>query len=556
MLNIDKLSVYESIIMPEKFYPIAKIQTWGAAVGQSRILSFLGKMVNGENIGHASIELQLPVTPENKLLVEKYCCSPANIPYVEKEIGKNSDGTPQHVYIVRFSFIPARPPKNFELNRSYEEDCVYEHCGANTTMRQYLETHELTQRRAGSKIINIYPLYSLTEKGRALDFFTPEGRYVLYQKEFSELIEESNTLEKLKEKMRLIKKFPQPMNHASNVTLCILLKSLGLQYDNMLTQEKVMQILAEAQIVERAQQSRRMELTHLMFAMQNELSPDFFTHLPDYLAKGRVADSEVELPLGDEHGLNAAMMLAQMHDIAVLKRSFNVHNFNCSVVTTSILKAGLRNKTSKVKSKTFRVKTPQTVLNLALSHRDKQIAKSIENSFEDLEKFYADCQEKTLSVVRRDASNLREAILQFAIDSIFPTEGDQLTNQFYLFSHKDKIATKEIATNEDGLVPTELLRDLWGIIPQRTLPLSLDGVYRVLIDQNLTFKNLIQGLTTLAQINATKRLSLSQTLEEETHTESSEPTLNKTNLLDIKRGLQSIKSSPEDNNDVDKDFSP
>lgn len=117
--------------MKGTFQPVAKIQTWGTAVGQKGIVSFLEKTLGNENIGHASIELQLAVTSENKSMVKKYCDPPAGIPYQEKIIGITADGTPQKIYVVRFSVIPSHSQK-FELVKNYEEDCIYERLGANT----------------------------------------------------------------------------------------------------------------------------------------------------------------------------------------------------------------------------------------------------------------------------------------------------------------------------------------------------------------------------------------------------------------------------------------
>lgn len=51
---------------------IAIIQTWGTN-SQTKYLN--------EDVGHASIELRLPVTPENDILIAQYCDQMPQIPY-------------------------------------------------------------------------------------------------------------------------------------------------------------------------------------------------------------------------------------------------------------------------------------------------------------------------------------------------------------------------------------------------------------------------------------------------------------------------------------------
>ena len=540
--------------MMEKIHPTAKIQTWGTTAGESGILNFLKKSIKGENVGHASIELQLPATPENKLLIEKYCHPPAKIPFVEKPIGKNDDGTLQTVYIVRFSFLPGRSDTSkFSLAKTYAEDCMIEHSGANTTSRQYLEMHELSERRAGSKTIKLYPLNTLTEKGRAMDFASPEGKAVLYLKEYKDLDDAGNAINILKQKIKQVEKYPLRMSK-DHKTLALILKTLGIQHKETLTQEDTEKILADVDIKNRARTERSDELNRLMVALEPNLENGFINKMTDYLARGRPADGEVELPLGEAHGLNAEAMLAQMHDIAVSDHEYNLYTFNCSDAAALILNAGLDGHVSRVAPGMLpSLNTPQTIFDTALMHRNEKTYQSIHESIHNLNKFYETHDDKSIVTVQRDSSSLREAILNFAVETLFPTQGDQLTNQFYVFSAEDRVNFfQNTSFDELELVPTELLRDLWGIIPQRSLPLSLDQDYKVLIDQNLNFKDLIQGLTTLAQINATNRLSqhLGVTSENEDAFELNEVVEIASSSVPMDQGLAVTASLLEERRDL------
>jgi hypothetical protein len=91
------------------------------------------------------------------------------------------------------------------------------------------------------------------------------------------------------------------------------------------------------------------------------------------------------------------------------------------------------------------------------------------------------------------------------LDTIFPDDQDRNNNKFYVFSELDRQSLLKL---ENELIPTELLRELWNIVPNRTLPLSQDGANNVVIDKNMTFGQLIQGLSNLAQYNAENRLNM------------------------------------------------
>ena len=96
------------------------------------------------------------------------------------------------------------------------------------------------------------------------------------------------------------------------------------------------------------------------------------------------------------------------------------------------------------------------------------------------------------------------------MDTIFPDEIDKKNGVFYRFTEDLRGALER---QENTLISTELLHDLWGIVPERSLPLTKDGSLTLPIDQNLTVGDLMQGLTVLAEINSEKRLTASANAE-------------------------------------------
>ncbi len=212
----------------------------------------------------------------------------------------------------------------------------------------------------------------------------------------------------------------------------------------------------------------------------------------------------MQLPLGtEENELNAEAMLQQMRKIVDSGYDYDLYTHNCSSTALSVLKAGRDGKVSEVTpAKRFTTTNPQTVYNEAIGLRNQVCKISPSESLSSLDNFYATRSSGT-TVIPRDCSSLHEAILSFAIDNTFPDQEDINNKRFFVLSKEDREGLLE---HKDKLIPTELLRDLWGIIPERTLPLSKDGSNNVVIDRNMTVGQLIQGLSNLAQKNAEVRL--------------------------------------------------
>lgn len=498
---------------------IVKIQTWGTSVCSGYgIMTFLKNDYRCENYGHVSIEIQLACGEENDALIKRYCEGTPTIPHVTKLI-LNSNGVKEKVHLVRFSFLPSKGA--FVLNETYKSDTLYERAGHNSTERDYLELSELDERKAKTRNIHIFPACSLTSKGRALDFTRPEGKYVLKQKEIAQCEDLQETLSILTKKT---KSFCESKNKGimsyENTTLRLAAKRLRIQLPeqaNINTEE--LKKLIDADRINQELQER---LTCLiaerdaLFATNKECLSLVQENIDDYLCYGRPADSEVLLPIGDDkYELSAAAMLQQMRLIANSGFKYDIDTHNCSNTAMSILKSGEVRRASEVKPAIITtVITPQMIHNYALLLRNKVCKVSACDSIKKLDAFFENIPIDTgMRVIPRESKSLNEALLGFAIDNIFPDSNDR---SFYVFS---KQAKKNLIKYNHDIIPTDLLRDLWGIIPGRTLPLSDDGLNDVVVDKNMTFGELVQGLTIIAKRNAEDRLNLPKHICEEVNKE-------------------------------------
>lgn len=276
--------------------------------------------------------------------------------------------------------------------------------------------------------------------------------------------------------------------------------------------EKKTELTKLAQLKEKEQLKSQLE--NLRDHYKNESaqfireSQSFFKSEDDYLCRGRPADAEIQLPLGTgKNGLNAAAMLKQMRKIVDSGYDYDLYTHNCSSTALSILKAGRKGKTSEVSpAKGFTTTNPKTVYNEACLLREKICPVSPMQALLNLDNFYA--SKAVDAQVITESSDLRETILNFAVKNLFP-ENEKMT--FYVFSADDR---ERLLKNKDELIPTELLRDLWNIMPERTLPLSKDGVNNVVIDRNMTIGQLTQGLSILVQNKAEDRLKIQNALIE------------------------------------------
>ncbi|KTD56926.1 protein SidG [Legionella sainthelensi] len=610
-------------------HPHVKVQTWGTSPdANSGLMSFLDARYRKENIGHASLEMRLPGSPENIALVNEFCYKDPQIP-VEIKKQKKSDGAEEMEYVIRFSFIPSNNAP-FSLNYSYKDDTNYERSGHHTTDSHYLEVSELEERRASKRVIRVFPACSLTEKGRALDFSTAKGQYILKVKEIENREDLLQTAKLLEKKCEALKGGKEHIDfyHPDNKTILIAAKRIDIvlpngefsreQLDNILNiseikkkvQEQVSQLkLEQAALKEKVlQKDKTDENTRLIQALKsisekvndsnlgilpteietlkvpqntknellilidsneleefkaklknlcqqyqnenNQITTDslyFFSTQDDYLCRGRPADAEIQLPLGTgSNELNAAAMLAQMRKIVDSGYHYDLYTHNCSSTVLTILRAGRDGIVSEVTpAKGFTTANPKTVYNQACSLRDKICPVSVIQALLNLDDFYAS-KAVDAQVVSKKSSTLDEAILNFTANNLFPENEDIENKTFYVFSAEDR---DHLLKNKEKRIPTELLRDLWGIMPERTLPLSKDNSNKVVIDRNMTIGQLVQGLTLLAQNRAEDRLKIQKTVTEPQEKDAYEILKDKIKSellkLEVKKDAKSVQKTAD-----------
>lgn len=616
------------------FNSVAKIQTWGTEAGYIYgVRNFLSASIRAENVGHAAVEVQFPVSEENDRLIAQYC---GKIPHQIKTI-INADGQNENIHIVRFSFIPSFE-NPFELIKTYVDDCLYEHSGHQTTSRHALEAATFPERRSRMRNIKVFETSTLTAKGRALDFVTAKGKCVLNIQKVRNLDDQLKTVkllcDKLTDKKSISKKNSKDVtiflaanalniafgDHeiSSNVALEaldkkvdeitaqlqqlreesnrlipmlekegefkliegltaqhkssqatilqnkltkiteVLKKILDLSYREDINKDELISSLEKMindnpvildfeqdygikQFITQlsaANNDPEIDITDIQEKLQNYLpaisslvnqdtnrcdtdigkSNDITNwNLSDYLHAGRPADGEVTLPIGNSNTsktesrreLHLESMLQQMQQIADSSHPYQFLTNNCSVTAMSIINAGMNvsSQEHKPTSWYYMPTTPQMVFNKATLIRDQFCKQMTNESLVNLDQHYANNGIKPLE---RQYNDLDKAIIGFAVDTIFPDEIDKKNGVFYRFTEDLRNALER---QERTLISTELLHDLWGIVPERSLPLAKDGSLTIPIDQNLTVGDLMQGLAVLAEINSEKRLTASANAE-------------------------------------------
>ena len=607
------------------FNSIAKIQTWGTEAGYNYgVRNYLSASIRLENVGHAAIELQFPVTEQNNQLITQYC---AKIPHQTKTI-INTEGQKEDIHIVRFSFVPDSEFP-FRLMKTYSDDCLYEHSGHQTTSRHALEVATFPERKGQRRNIKVFQASTLTPKGRGMDFFTSKGKCVLNIQKARNLDEQLKTAKilykKLGDKKAISKKKDTTIFLAANALNIVLhdreisshivlealekkveeittqLKQLedesnhlipmlekegefklieGLSAQHKSSQSAVLQnslelasvVLQKAidlskqentnkeelissmeqlikdkpilndpsygfsQFVENLSSSRNepgIDITEIKNAIQNfvpefakvidkemdycerdiEKSNDITNwNLSDYLCAGRPPDGEVTLSIDNSNTdnkenrreLHLESMLRQMQQIADSSHPYQLLRNNCSVTVMSIINAGMNVSTHDHKPTSwYQPTTPQMIFNKAIQIRDRFCKQMTNESLVNLDQQYAS---HSIIPLERQSIDLDKAIISFAVDTIFPDEKDVKNDIFYRFPQDLRGALER---QEQTIISTELLHDLWGIVPERSLPIVKDGSLSIPIDQNLTISDLMQGLTVLAAINAGKRLTAS-----------------------------------------------
>lgn len=163
----------------------ATVYTWGTSDDASKMDHYLKAKMKGGNVGHVSMSLTIPVTPQSTALIEKYCMDETGktkIPFTRAmnnyQKGVNSKGEPKFgqraYYNVYFSWWPKGPAdKNAHLMTSKNKDSSKERPGtpyverANPT-QQARKGVALEQRRyhgtLGSTDITLSPVQVVHER--------------------------------------------------------------------------------------------------------------------------------------------------------------------------------------------------------------------------------------------------------------------------------------------------------------------------------------------------------------------------------------------------------
>ncbi len=613
--------------------PIAKVQTWGTHHGSRYgIRNYLNAAWRRENPGHASIELQVPVTDENKRLIDRYC---SNMPHQEKAI-INDSGEQEKMYTVRFSFTPGSSGDPFYLIPTYSGDCEYERTGHHTTDRHSSDVANFPIRRSGKRDITVYQKSTLTPQGKALNFGEAKGKCILNIHAMRNLDDKLKVVAVLKEKLKSHKKSKGwtldktiincaktldidisggAVNSASlSKSLATTILSLNNEKKQYIeeTQKLVLQLeerfrisisseletykirenltnfeifdtvlsdlkkLSEtrnitnitsellkngvAPILERLESLQTFDATYgydivpflqdllkqldeteftadeINNEINNEIKPAILQRieyrepifykdwhdeinkcnklqsesdsvLDTFLCSGRPPDSEVILPISQgsnaetpkKGALKLESMLQQMEIIANSSHPYSFEKNNCSIVAMSILDAGITGKQKDdVRSVFYKTTTPQMVHNRATDIRNSYCKQDTTESLANLNTCFAKYQIKPK---QPNNATLREAIQEFAANTIFPDAADIKERRFFTFP---KSMHQELHVQKNHVVSTELLHDLWNIIPGKNLPLTKDGSVFIQVDQNLLIGDLMQGLSVLAEMNIEK----------------------------------------------------
>lgn len=291
------------------------------------------------------------------------------------------------------------------------------------------------ERRAHRRVINLFPACSLTEHGRALDFSSPKGKYILNKMDTANCEDLLATTKLIKNKIKNLKDNHKPIDlkHPKNKTIFLAAKRLGLE----LPQENkilVEQLLSQLSAFEKNINIEIKGLVDKLISLKDMIeNKEENTKCGLQLAEIRkIQDSIAELTRFEDF---AACMLEQMRKIVDSGFEYDLHTHNCSTTALSILKADREGKVKEVSpAKVFTAVTPQIVYNTAVAFRDNACGISASQSLINLDIFYIDrAQNNSLTVKSRKCANVHDAIMRFAVDNIFPEKSDERDNIFYFF---------------------------------------------------------------------------------------------------------------------------
>lgn len=367
-----------------------KVNTWGTKDKTSNGLdNFVEQELFGGNVGHASIEMMLPVTEETKKLIETYCKEEtfeefkAHLPlkaqqkltfeqYMEQAEDRipvrlvetsvplalyNDDGelevskkkaSQTSYYKIDFSFWPGED--GFYLS-NIEEDMIDEreghHFEYSERAKEYLQPEERIHRgKIGSQSMTYAPSVIAHQRN-------------LSDEDFKE-IERATEAQKIKDLLSssglIIKKVKELKSLKIDGTLGLICKNMGLQTAPIIKEfmeanpvqkgEKVDIEKFKEFFIEKARehisglQRKRSELKKHINKVGDV---DEILGRQKHVTRGLPPDHTVELPFVTEssRGLNPEAMLKKMRELTNPDAAeFNLHTKNCSKTSTAVLKAG------------------------------------------------------------------------------------------------------------------------------------------------------------------------------------------------------------------------
>lgn len=330
--------------------PKAIVYTWGTKVGGSNYGHNIKVKKSGGNVGHASIELRLPVNKESEELIKKYCDAnkipyekvQVKVPYIifEKDdkdgkfTGKISEkmAHESEYYKIYFSVWPDFD--GISLQKNLQDDQKMEREGVNFSWKdELLKDKELEIDKRGKKRLGPeVRVHSLPANQQ------DRNELVNYAQMTNELRKKSNELWKLHGKMKGMKK-NDPKYAKLDEARDSLHKEINKLRTNIKASEKTLR------------------------------SKNLFDK---YIVLGNLPDNTVELPLKSnvKPGLDAEKMLQGMVKIANEKKDFDLYHNNCSAAVGVVIADGIPPQEKTLK-KTFKttgglgIATPQVVLNNA-----------------------------------------------------------------------------------------------------------------------------------------------------------------------------------------------
>lgn len=368
-----------------------KVNTWSTKDKTSNGLdNFLEQEFFGGNVGHASIEMTLPISEKTKKMIETYCMEqtfkqyratlkskkrnqltfkhymedakqriPVRLVETSTNLARyNVDGVLEKTdetasetsyYKIDFSFWPGlRDPFNLS---NIEEDMMSEREGhhfeySNKAKEDFQPEERIHRGILGSQTMTYAPMAIAHQRDMNDKKFAKIGRALELQK-LTELLKAENLL---------ISKVNELKSQKISGTLGLICKNMGLQTKPLVEEYmkenptkpggKVDMDKFKEFLIKKAE-----EYVESLKERKNEISKqiqniDYYLDKEEYVTRGRPPDHTEELPYLTEsgRGLDPEAMLKQIRVLTDPDAdAFNLHTKNCSKTCTSVLKAGAKN---------------------------------------------------------------------------------------------------------------------------------------------------------------------------------------------------------------------